>query len=131
MIKLNVLANPIDINDFSLMVNYIASTSDLIVKYSFSSNHQIADVSRGGRDCMQGKGNRNHVGLGRYGQGRNEINEEEVMDEIEVEVEDTYHGVKRTLDRVKINPFHVDIQEKNGKTSHAVKGTEYIERETA
>jgi hypothetical protein len=69
-IKLNVLANPVFMNDISLAINYIASAIDLTIKNANQSNQQISDMPRGrGHFNRGGRGN---GGQGRSNQGRGE-----------------------------------------------------------
>jgi hypothetical protein len=69
-IKLNVLANPIYMNDFSLMINYCATAIDMIKKND-SSTRQISDVQSGSYKGGQGnRGGRNNNRGGRGGYGR-------------------------------------------------------------
>jgi len=72
-IKLNVLANPIYMNDFALMINYCATAIDMIKKND-STSCQISDVNSGNLRG-NGRGGRNKInrggrgGLGRGGRG--------------------------------------------------------------
>jgi len=72
-IKLNVLGNPIYMNDFALMINYCATAIDMIKKND-STSCQISDVNSGNLRG-NGRGGRNKInrggrgGLGRGGRG--------------------------------------------------------------
>ncbi len=56
-IKLSVLANPIQINDFSQAVNNISSAIEIIMKNSSTNNGQSSKViERVGRGCSQERG---------------------------------------------------------------------------
>jgi hypothetical protein len=74
-IKLNVIANPIYMNDFSLMINYFATALDMIKKND-STIRQISELQtstrggRGGRNQGQGFRGGSRGGYGRGGRGR-------------------------------------------------------------
>jgi len=64
-IKLNVLSNPIYMNNFAQAINYMASAIDMISKNSLGGTGQISDVNS--HHGNQGRGNN---GQGRGGHGR-------------------------------------------------------------
>jgi hypothetical protein len=63
-IKLNVLSNPIVMNNFAQTINYMASVIDMILKNSALTARQISDVSHN-----ESGGGRGHSGRGRANRG--------------------------------------------------------------
>jgi hypothetical protein len=83
-IKLNVLSNPVFMNNFSQAVNYMASAIDMVMRNASSSARQIANMNRNengnhhsqnqargrGRGHCRGSNQGRGRGRGRFGRGQ-------------------------------------------------------------
>jgi hypothetical protein len=118
-IKLNVLANPVFMNDFSLAINYIASAIDLTIKNANQSNRQILDIPE--EEVISIEGEEAMV-------DKEEERIKEVAVDPEAEEEDMYHGLTTTtVIRMKINHYQEVTLEKNGGIYRVLNIIGYIE----
>jgi PAS domain-containing protein len=118
-IKLNVLANPVFMNDISLAINYIASAIDLTIKNANQSNRQILDIPE--EEVISIEGEEAMV-------DKEEERIKEVAVDPEAEEEDMYHGLTTTtVIRMKINHYQEVTLEKNGGIYRVLNIIGYIE----